>query len=407
MELKAIPGAGHRRMKMKETVMKRGLAGLAGAGLGAVAMYYLDPDKGKRRRALLQDKVTRTVSHVGDTADVTRRDLLNRTRGLAANMRSVFRRRPVSDELLVEHIRAKIGRVVTHPHAIHVSARDGTITLTGPILQHEVPALVSCVKSVAGVRHVDNLLAAHETAGNIPGLQGEGRLRAGDLPEWRQENWAPATQFLVGLPAALLALFGLRTRGVSGTAMTVLGGGMLARAVSNKPFYQLLGLRGRNAVYVQKDIYIDAPVEKVFQVWSNYDNFPEFMKHVRAVHQTGENRSHWEVAGPMGTTIVWEAVRTMVVPNQEICWETLPGGSVAHEGVVRFDPLNHGTRIDIKMSYTPMAGALGHVVAALFGTDPKSELDADLVRLKTWLETGKPAHDAAAHARSHSEGLSR
>jgi uncharacterized membrane protein len=263
------------------------------------------------------------------------------------------------------------------------------------------------VKSVAGVRHIENLLEVHETAGNIPGLQGEGRSRTGDVLERGPESWAPATQFLVGLPGALLALLGLRNRGVSGTAMAVLGGGLLARAVTNKPFYQLLGLRGRNAVYVQKDIFIDAPVEKVFQVWSNYDNFPEFMKNVRAVHQIGENRSHWEVAGPMGTTIVWEAIRTEVVPNQEIHWETLPGGSVAHEGVVRFDPLNHGTRIDIKLSYTPMAGALGHAVAALFGADPKSELDEDLVRLKTWLETGKPAHDAAAHARRHIEGSSR
>jgi hypothetical protein len=30
------------------------------------------------------------------------------------------------------------------------------------------------------------------------------------------------------------------------------------------------------------------------------------------------------------------------------------------------------------------------------GSDPKTQLDEDLLRLKTFLETGKAAHDAAA-----------
>jgi uncharacterized membrane protein len=41
------------------------------------------------------------------------------------------------------------------------------------------------------------------------------------------------------------------------------------------------------------------------------------------------------------------------------------------------------------MSYNPPAGALGHAVATLFGSDPKSAMNEDLVRLKSLLETGK------------------
>jgi uncharacterized membrane protein len=51
------------------------------------------------------------------------------------------------------------------------------------------------------------------------------------------------------------------------------------------------------------------------------------------------------------------------------------------------------------MSYTPPAGALGHAVARIFGADPKSELNDDLMRMKVFLETGRRAHDAAAAAR--------
>jgi len=47
------------------------------------------------------------------------------------------------------------------------------------------------------------------------------------------------------------------------------------------------------------------------------------------------------------------------------------------------------------MSYNPVAGGLGHAVAALFGADPKGEMDADLVRMKSMIETGVPPHDAA------------
>jgi uncharacterized membrane protein len=64
--------------------------------------------------------------------------------------------------------------------------------------------------------------------------------------------------------------------------------------------------------------------------------------------------------------------------------------------VVRFDSNgNGGTRVDIQLCYVPLAGALGHAVARAFGADPKSEMDADLMRMKTMIETGHPPHDAA------------
>jgi uncharacterized membrane protein len=47
------------------------------------------------------------------------------------------------------------------------------------------------------------------------------------------------------------------------------------------------------------------------------------------------------------------------------------------------------------MSYLPPAGAVGHVVAKLFGADPRSEIIADLLRMKSFIETGHQPHDAA------------
>ena len=46
------------------------------------------------------------------------------------------------------------------------------------------------------------------------------------------------------------------------------------------------------------------------------------------------------------------------------------------------------------LGYVQVA-AFGHAVAALFGADPKREMDEDLLRMKTIIETGRSAHDAA------------
>jgi uncharacterized membrane protein len=41
------------------------------------------------------------------------------------------------------------------------------------------------------------------------------------------------------------------------------------------------------------------------------------------------------------------------------------------------------------VTYNPPLGAIGHAVAALFGSDPKKQLDDDLLRLKSLVEQGK------------------
>jgi hypothetical protein len=38
---------------------------------------------------------------------------------------------------------------------------------------------------------------------------------------------------------------------------------------------------------------------------------------------------------------------------------------------------------------------MGHALARFFGADPKTEMDADLLRMKTMIETGHAPRDAA------------
>ena len=304
----------------------------------------------------------------------------------------------MSDDVLEQRVRSKLGALVSHPASINVKAENGRITVSGPVLSREVEGLLKRIWSIRGVKHVENRLEVHESADSIPGLQGEpGQRKGGEAFDIMQTNWSPSTRFIAGTFGAATALWGARQLNVLGSAVATVGAAIAARALTNIDFKRLIGTgAGRNAVTVHKIINIAAPVEDVFAFWSNYQNFPRFMSNVRDVRSTGPNRSHWVVAGPAGTPVEWDAVVTQYVPNEALGWKTTPESAIQHTGIVRFQSNPQGgTRVDIRMSYNPVAGAVGHAVATLFGADPKTEMDQDLARMKTMIETGIPPHDAA------------
>jgi uncharacterized membrane protein len=264
------------------------------------------------------------------------------------------------------------------------------VTLGGHVLAAEVDELIDRVKRVRGVRDVRNELEVHRTANGVPALQGAGRPRE-QRPELLQENWAPATRVIMGTIGGGLALKGLRSKGAAGRALSALGLGLLTRAMTNLPARRLVGARaGHRAVDVQKTVVVAAPIEQVWELWSNFEQFPRFMSHLREVRRTDEKRSHWVATGPAGIPVEWDAVTTEWVPNEVIAWKSVEGSTVQTAGRVRFRPTSDGnTKIDVRLSYNPPAGALGHAVASLFGTDPKRAMDEDMVRLKSLLEEGK------------------
>ena len=163
--------------------MNRTSSLLTGFALGAVFMYTFDPIGGRRRRALFKDQFTHLARRTGDGLDATARDWSNRTAGTVAEARRRLRSDRPDDEVLVERVRAELGRVVSHPRAIDVEACNGTVRLCGPILTHEVSALLRTVESVSGVRNVDNQLDPHDRPGNVPSLQGGGEETM-TLPRW-------------------------------------------------------------------------------------------------------------------------------------------------------------------------------------------------------------------------------
>jgi uncharacterized membrane protein len=142
---------------------------------------------------------------------------------------------------------------------------------------------------------------------------------------------------------------------------------------------------GRRAVDIHKIVNVDAPLEEVFAFWANYENFPRFMSHVREVRDTGGGTSHWVVDRPAGVPVEWDAVVTALETNDVLAWTSVPGSAVESSGIIRFAQNEDGTtHVDLKMTYSPPAGAIGHAAAKLLGADPKRQMDDDLARAKTF-----------------------
>jgi len=356
---------------------------LTGFGLGLGFMYFLDPDRGRRRRARLRDRLVHASSVARGAAGTTTRDITHRASGTVALVRRAFRRDVIDDTVLIERVRAQLGRRVSHPHAITVDAAEGMVLLRGPVLRGEVDGLLNAVQRIRGVRDLISDLEVHEPGTTLPALQG-GRRTPTTTSAWR-----PATRLVSGTTGAALAGYGASRRDKRGGVLAAAGLGLLTRAATNLDISTLTGAGGRG-VDLQKTITIDAPVEDVFAFWSEYSNFPRFLSRVLDVRTSGGRRSHWTVAGPAGLPVEFDTEVWEFRPNEAIGWHTTGRSPVSHEGLVRFDADgDRRTRVQVRMSYCPPGGWAGHAVASAFGVDPKASFDADLLRMKTLLETGR------------------
>ncbi|MGZ3772291.1 MAG: BON domain-containing protein [Pseudobdellovibrionaceae bacterium] len=145
-----------------------------GVSIGAVAMYFLDPDRGRSRRILVRDKIYRAVRRTQHRMMQMARNASNHSLGLIKDFQSRLNAQDSDDATLELRVRSSIGRKVSHAKAIKVTAQNGVVTLSGPILRREVKPLIVCVENVPGVKSVVNQLEKHERSDEISSLQGKG-----------------------------------------------------------------------------------------------------------------------------------------------------------------------------------------------------------------------------------------
>ncbi len=141
---------------------------------------------------------------------------------------------------------------------------------------------------------------------------------------------------------------------------------------------------------MDKAITIAKPVQEVYAFWRKFDNLPRFMRHLESVTVKDNLHSHWVVKTVGGKRLEWDAEIIEQKENEMISWRSAPGADVDNAGSVWFTsvPGGQGTVVRLELKYIPPAGAAGAAVAKLFGRDAESEIEEDLNRVKSLLETG-------------------
>jgi len=130
------------------------LTAVSFVALGAGAMYIVDPQKGRARRAWISDKVRSVLRRSGNSAYSKGRHLANRAYGVAAEARGA------ANDLL-ERVNHRIGEILQDPRVVKVMAdANGTITLAGNVLQDQIGRLIAAIESMPGVERVINKLEA-------------------------------------------------------------------------------------------------------------------------------------------------------------------------------------------------------------------------------------------------------
>jgi uncharacterized membrane protein len=132
---------------------------------------------------------------------------------------------------------------------------------------------------------------------------------------------------------------------------------------------------------IEKSIEVERPLRTVYNQWTQFEEFPRFMKGVKKVTQLDEQRLHWE-AEIGGKNKEWDARITDQIPDQLIAWQS-EGGEYT-SGTVKFAAIGPDrTRIDLQLIYDPegfvesTGDALGLV---------SSKVENDLERFKEFIE---------------------
>jgi uncharacterized membrane protein len=225
----------------------------------------------------------------------------------------------------------------------------------------------------------------------------EERVRAG-------QNISEAERYVSMAAGTGLALYGITRGGARGWTLAGLGAWLVKRGYTGHcEAYRLLGvstagtgqdtrqaLGGSAGVIVEESVIINRPVSELYRFWRNLENLPRFMSHLESVERITDTLSRWRAKAPAGGTVEWNAEIINEVPDQVIGWRSIEGSDVVSAGSVNFEELpGRGTKVRVRLQYSPPGGKIGDAVARLFGADAATQIRQDLQRFKAMVETGQ------------------
>jgi len=149
---------------------------------------------------------------------------------------------------------------------------------------------------------------------------------------------------------------------------------------------------------VEKDITVNAPIDRVYEMWTDFENFPTFMKHVDSVQRVGEDMLHWKAKiGPVEKE--WDAKIQAMVPNRSVTWRSTSGADNA--GAVTMAERGHITELHVVIEYDPTwLEAIGDTITQTTSRNVEEDL-ARFKRLAEGHDPDKADGDAGPHMGEH------
>ncbi|HEY0172479.1 MAG TPA: SRPBCC family protein [Pyrinomonadaceae bacterium] len=136
----------------------------------------------------------------------------------------------------------------------------------------------------------------------------------------------------------------------------------------------------------ERFVEIDAPVERVFDLFADFEATPRWAGGVRDVRRTGRRTFRWVAATALDIDVEWDAEVVVFAPDRRIVWHSI-GGDIDADCEAVFSLTPGGTTlVRVVRGYATPGGRTGRAVARFFGRHPEEQLEEDLARLRRLAE---------------------
>jgi uncharacterized membrane protein len=147
---------------------------------------------------------------------------------------------------------------------------------------------------------------------------------------------------------------------------------------------------------------VNRPINMVYNQWTQFESFPEFMEGVERIDQRDDTHLHWVIKVGV-VTREFDATVTEQHPDERVAWKSDSGPD--HAGVVTFHRLDDdNTRVTTQMDVDP-DGVIENVADKLGIL--KARVSGDLKRFKSSSKVGqqKPEGGAATSRAPTPDGI--
>jgi uncharacterized membrane protein len=132
---------------------------------------------------------------------------------------------------------------------------------------------------------------------------------------------------------------------------------------------------------VTESVDVQVPLRTVYNQWTQFESFPQFMDGVDEIRQLDETHTHW-VTSIGGVKREFDATITEQHPDERVAWTTESGAM--HAGVITFHRLSDTeTRVTAQMDIDPEGFA--ETVADKTGVIAR-KVKGDMARFKEFIE---------------------